>query len=238
MACSLTLTDSYCPLSFRFSHSLIVTVSPMENKRDASVAGLGWPSTPNRGSPVTHPGASTVEAPAHTTSTPSASLEAGATPTDPDTSTPMDTYSAPPQPAVPFPTQGGSTYTALHHARFTSRVVHQIHFKIFTHSNNTGSYSSKKFQPQESPNVVIPNTISTVFLATGSGLYEQQTIGAIISNSLYYMDRVLSTMFPSTRSLLLKHLTLHEDSRFSQTTFRHFDDCYGIWGNQRNLEDD
>ena len=109
----------------------------MENKRDASVAGLGWPSTPNRRNPVTHPGASTIDAPAHTTSTPSASLEAVATPNDPGTSTPMDTYSAPPQPAVPFPTQGGSTYTALHHARFTSRVVHQIHFKIFTYSNNT-----------------------------------------------------------------------------------------------------
>ena len=109
----------------------------MENKRDASVAGLGWPSTPNRGSPVTHPGASTVDAPAHPTSTPSASLEAVTTSNDPDTSSPMDTYSAPPQPAVPFPTQGGSTYTVLHHARFTSRVVHQIHFKIFTHSNNT-----------------------------------------------------------------------------------------------------
>ena len=30
----------------------------------------------------------------------------------------------------------------------------------------------------------------------------------------------------------------HEDSRFSQTTFGHFDGCYGIWGNQWNLEDD
>ena len=207
IACSWILTGPYCSLSFRFSHFLSVTVSPMENKRDASVAGLGWPSTPNRGNPVTHPGASTIDAPAHTTSTPSASLEAVATPNDPGTSTPMDTYSAPPQPAVPFPTQGGSTYTALHHARFTSRVVHQIHFKIFT-PTIPGSYSSKRFQPQESPNVVIPNTISTVFLATGSGLYEQRTIGAIILSSLYYMDIVPSTMFPSTRSLLLKHLTL------------------------------
>ena len=137
MASPLIPTGPYCSLSFWFFHFLSVTVSPMENKRDASVAGLGWPSTPNRGSPVTPPGASTVGAPAHTTSTPSASLEAGTTPNNPNTSTPMDTYSAPPQPAVPFPTQGGSTYTALHHARFTSRVVHQIHFKIFTHSNNT-----------------------------------------------------------------------------------------------------
>ena len=30
-----------------------------------------------------------------------------------------------------------STFNVFHHARFSSRVVHQIHFKIFTHSNNT-----------------------------------------------------------------------------------------------------
>ena len=109
----------------------------MENKRDATVAGLGWPSTSNRGTPSTHPDASAIEAPAHMTSTPSASLEAITTPNDPGTTTPMDTYSAPPQPAVPFPTQYSSTFNVFHHARFSSRVVHQIHFKIFTHSNNT-----------------------------------------------------------------------------------------------------
>ena len=108
----------------------------MEHKRDATVAGLGWPSTSNRGTHSTHPDASTTEAPAHTTSTPSASLEATTTPNDPGTTTPMDTYSAPPQPAVPFPTQESSTFNVFHHARFSSRVVHQIHFKIFTHSNN------------------------------------------------------------------------------------------------------
>ena len=136
-ASPLIPSGPYCSLSFWFFHFLSVTVSPMENKRDASVAGLGWPSTSNRGNPVTHPDASTIEAPAPTTSTPSASLEAVTTPNDPGISTPMDTYSAPPQPAVPFPTQDGSTYMALQHARFSSRVVHQIHFKIFTHSNNT-----------------------------------------------------------------------------------------------------
>ena len=109
----------------------------MENKRDATVAGLGWPLNSNRGTLSTHPDSSTIEAPAHTTSTPSASLEAMTTPNDPGTTTPMDTYSAPPQPAVPFPTQDSSTFNALRHTRFSSRVVHQIHFKIFTHSNNT-----------------------------------------------------------------------------------------------------
>ena len=93
------------PSAFGFLNFLRLTVSPMENKRDATVAGLGWPSTSNRGTPSTHPDASTIEAPAHTTSTPSASLEAMTTPNDPGTTMPMDTYSAPPQHAVPFPTQ-------------------------------------------------------------------------------------------------------------------------------------
>ena len=64
MASPLIPFGPYCSLSFWFSHFLSVTVSPMENKRDASVAGLGWPSTSNRGNPVTHPDASTIEAPA------------------------------------------------------------------------------------------------------------------------------------------------------------------------------
>ena len=127
----------YAPSAFGFLNFLRLTVSPMENKRDATVAGLGWPSTSNRGTLSTHPDASTIEAPAHTTSTPSASLEAMTTPNDPGTTMPMDTYSAPPQPAVPFPTQDSSPFNALRHTRFSSRVVHQIHFKIFTHSNNT-----------------------------------------------------------------------------------------------------
>ena len=67
MASPLIPFGPYCSLSFWFSHFRSVTVSPMENKRDASVAGLGWPSTSNRGNPVTHPDASTIEAPAHTT---------------------------------------------------------------------------------------------------------------------------------------------------------------------------
>ena len=127
----------YIPSAFGFLNFLRLTVSPMENKRDATVAGLGWPLNSNRGTLSTHSDAITIEAPAHTTSTPSASLEAMTTPNDPGTTTPMATYSAPPQPAVPFPTQDCSTFNALRHTRFSARVVHQIHFKIFTHSNNT-----------------------------------------------------------------------------------------------------
>ena len=84
---------------------------------------------------------------------------------------------------------------------FITRVSHHEWFIRFTSRSLLtptipGSYSSKRFQPQEFPNVVIPNTISTVFLATGSGLYGQRTIGAIILSSLYYMDIVPSTNVP------------------------------------------
>ena len=123
-----------------------MTVSPMEHKRDATVAGLGWPSNPNRGtsstesapesgyqaSELSHP-----VAPAHSTSTTSAPPEANPTPNDPGTTSQTDTYSAPTLPDVPFPTEQSPTYNIFHRSHFSSRVVHQIQFKIFTRSNNT-----------------------------------------------------------------------------------------------------
>ena len=101
------------------------------------MAGLGWPLTSHRGTSSTSGDASTIDAPPHTTSTPSAPLESMTMPNDPGTTAPMETYSGPPQPAVPFPTQDGPPFNAHRHSRFSSRVVHQIHFKVFTHSNNT-----------------------------------------------------------------------------------------------------
>ena len=110
----------------------------MENKRDASSAGLGWPSTLNRGTHSTLvPNASTSDASStNPTSTPSASLEPMITPSGTAAGAPSDTYSAPPQPAVPFPTLDPPHFSAHRHSRYTERVVHQIQFKIFTHSNN------------------------------------------------------------------------------------------------------
>ena len=140
-------SDAYLfPQLLVFTDFITVIVSPMEHKRDATVAGLGWPSTSNRGTSSTDPDTrlgyqafelSAPDVPAHSTSTTSASPEANTILNDPGTMSPMDTYSAPTQPAVPFPTQESSTFNVLHHARFSSRVVHQIQFKIFTHSNNT-----------------------------------------------------------------------------------------------------
>ena len=45
-------------------------------------------------------------------------------------------YAADPHPAAPFPAPDHSHPIPHRHVRFTERVVHQIHFKIFTHSNN------------------------------------------------------------------------------------------------------
>ena len=76
-------------------------------------------------------------APTPTTSTTSAPLEANTTPNDLGTTSQNDTYSAPAIPDVPFPTEPSPTYNFFQRPHFSSRVVHQIHFKIITHSNNT-----------------------------------------------------------------------------------------------------
>ena len=112
----------------------------MEHKRDATVAGLGWPSTSNRGTsstdPDTRPGYQTFELSAPdasppTTSITSASLESNIALNNPGTTSPMDTYSAPTQPGAPFPNPGVppsmfSTTLASHHEwsiRSTSRSL-------------------------------------------------------------------------------------------------------------------
>ena len=94
--CSVSTFDAPChstlflvghifrPLSFWFSQIFIwVIVSPMENKRDATSVGLGWPLTSNRGTHSTLvPDASTIDASTNPTSTPSASLEPMSTSSD------------------------------------------------------------------------------------------------------------------------------------------------------------
>ena len=111
---------------------------PMENKREASSAGLAWPLTSNRGTHSTVvPNARTSDASStHPTTTPSASLEPMISTSGTAAAAPLETYSASPHPAVPFSTHDPPHVGAHRHSRYTERVVHQIHFKIFTHSNN------------------------------------------------------------------------------------------------------
>ena len=60
---------------------------------------------------------------------------------DPGNTTPMDTYSASPQPAVPFPTQDTSTYNALHHARSPHEWFTRFTSRSLLIQTTPGSYS-------------------------------------------------------------------------------------------------
>ena len=139
----------------------------MEHKRDATVAGLGWPSNPNRGLASTAPepvsGGQASElchpvAPDPATSTTSAPLAADTTTNDMEPRpTPIHTQ------ALHFlmflsrlsqvlPTTSSIVLTS-HHAwstRFTSRSLPT--------PTIPGSYSSKRSPCRGSPNVVIPST--------------------------------------------------------------------------------
>ena len=110
----------------------------MENKRDASSAGLPWPTTSTRSSqnmstPAESP---VVTSPSALTSMPSAPLETLTSTSGTDTLAPSGMYTAEPHPGAPFPGPDPQHSAPHRHPRFTERVVHQIHFKIFTHSNN------------------------------------------------------------------------------------------------------
>ena len=122
-------------LSARNSHTVFrFTVSPMDNKRDATSAGLVWPASSNR-DPSALPASRTMDCSTDTMNPPP-TVTPMTTPPDLDTTTLMDTYVAPLQPAEPFPKQDLPPVEAHRHVRYSERVVHQIHFKIFTHSNN------------------------------------------------------------------------------------------------------
>ena len=181
---------------------------------DATVAGLGWPLNSNRGTLSTHPDASTIEAPAHTTSTPSASLEAMTTPNDPGTTTPVGHILSSASTCRTFPDKRIAQLSTL----FVTRVSPHEWFTKFTSRSlltqtTPGSYSLKRYRPREFPNVVIPNTIFTLSPAIGSGLCELQTIGAIILRFLYYTGTILFTMSPLRRPLLQMKLALPPGSR-------------------------
>ena len=94
--------------------------------------------TSNRGTPSTVvPEATTGDTSStNPPSTPSESLEPMMATIGTAAGAPLETYSASPHPAAPFPTYDPPHIGAHRHSRYTERVVHQIHFKIFTHSNN------------------------------------------------------------------------------------------------------
>ena len=120
----------------KHSHKFIVAF--MENKRDASSAGLTWPLASTRGTsssltPNTPLGDASSTIPS---SPPSASLAPMSSPSGADPVAPLETYSAPPLPVPPFPTSDHPHLGIHRHSRYSERVVQRVHFKIFTHSNN------------------------------------------------------------------------------------------------------
>ena len=104
--------------------------------------------------------------------TTSAPLEANTTPNDLGTTSLNDTYSAPALPDVPFPTEPSPTYNFFQRPHFSSRVVHQIHFKIITHSNNTRELFIEEIPTSGLSKCRDPeHYLLRSFLAIGSGPY-------------------------------------------------------------------
>ena len=125
----------YCPTIILLS---IITL--MENKRDASMAGLHWPTpsireAPSSGTSSTSPTPNPTTLPPSTSETPS--------PIPPTTTTNPPTTPAPYIPSnpveTPFPQAEHLHYDVYAHPRHFERIVHQIHFKIYTRANNEKS---------------------------------------------------------------------------------------------------
>ena len=110
----------------------------MESKRDASSAGLTWPLVSTRGTSSSLTTNTSHGNPVSTipSTSPSASVAPMTSPSGTDSVAPLETYTALSFPAAPFPPSDQSHLGVHRHSRYYERVVHQIHFKIFTHANN------------------------------------------------------------------------------------------------------
>ena len=122
------------------SHSCCCVACLMEHKRDANAAGLAWPKSSTRNSQnpslpeVANSMASSSNPTPHATSPAPGSLTPSTTGNE--SVTPSGMYTSDPHPGAPFPEPEHPPPGPHRQGRFTERVVHQIHFKIFTHSNN------------------------------------------------------------------------------------------------------
>ena len=143
--------------SFRCSHLFLPIFIPitifvvMENKRDASMAGLPWPRATTRDAPsldAASSGAASSETPttlASSTNPTSLTTPTSETPTSTPpiltntTSTSPTSYTTPSTPAPPFPHTEHLHYDFSTHPRHFERIVHQIQFKIYTRANNDRS---------------------------------------------------------------------------------------------------
>ena len=113
----------------------------MEHKRDADSAGLTWPRSNTRTTQSTSlssdASSSAVPLNPPPQGNPMAPTTLGSSSTGDNSLTNSGMYSTGTHPPTPFPTSEHRHPPPPHQGRFSERLVHQIHFKIFTHSNNT-----------------------------------------------------------------------------------------------------
>ena len=153
--------------------------------------------------------------------------------TDIGTTAHSDTYSGFAPPDVPFPTEPSPTYHYLHRAHFSSRVVHQIQFKIITHSNNTRELFIEEIPMSGLSKCRDPeHYFYGLFGQTGEwSLRTADYWRHHFEIPLVHGQSSLFTMSP----LRLWHLRRQpaftpKIQEPGPTTFNHFEGCYGIWG--------
>ena len=231
------------PLLPYFSHFWLV--SPMEHKRDATVAGLSWPSNPTRGLAPTNPvqvsdaqtSALCHSGPPDTTTSPtSAPLVNDSTAPDSGTTAHSDTYSGPAPPGVPFPTESSSTHNYLHRAQFSSRVVHQIPIQ--------GHYPLQQHQGA----IHWRNPLVRAFPMSWPWTLFLWSFGQLGVVPAY--SGLLATSFwdpPCTRTPSFSQCAHwddiscrwtepdHPDPWISQRSIWYLEGCYGIWGIRSDL---
>ena len=219
----------------------------MEHKRDATVAGLGWPSNPNRGSASTESapesGGQASElchpvAPAPTTSTTSAPLKANTTPNDLGTTSLNDTYSAPALPDVPFLPYRAKSYLQFLPAPsllITSGppdplqdhyALQQYQGVIHWRNSHLGA-----LQMSWSWTLLLRSFWQLGVVPTHCGLlapplWDSSSTWAPSFSQCSHWDDFSCRGTPPN----------YQDPGVSQTTFRHLDGSYGIWRNQRHME--
>ena len=188
----------------------------MENKRDASSAGLPWPTTSTRSSqnmstPAESP---VVTSPSALTSMPSAPLETLTSTSGTDTLAPSGMYTAEPHPMLLF------LDLILNIRRLIDILAlpNELCIRFTSRSSHTPTMSEnfllKKYPLREFPGVEILNISSMVFQEIGNGRSKPRITGAIILKSPYYMETILI----DTLVLRLFHLQAAEDTwQLSQT---------------------
>ena len=194
--------DSLFPSAFpSLKHFNVFIVAFMENKRDASSAGLTWPLTSNRVTQSTLvPNTTLGDAPsANPSSTPSASLATMSSTSG------NDAVAAPWRHTQPLRIQPPLFRRTIIHTLVlldTLAILNGWSTRSTSRSSHTPATSAnsllKKFHLQEYQTSETLNISSMDCQATGSGLHKLQTIGATILKFLFYMGTTLSATWQLT----------------------------------------